>query len=75
MAKLLSLLTVAGFLFATPVLAASEDFEKADADGDGKLTMEEAAVSMPDLTQEQFESADVDGDGMLSLEEFEALEK
>ncbi|MGM0586456.1 MAG: hypothetical protein ACQEUZ_17555 [Pseudomonadota bacterium] len=43
--------------------------ERADADGDGRVTREEAA----DFRAEQMESFDADGDGSLSLEEFGAM--
>lgn len=75
MSNLFTILASAGFLLVAPTLAAAADFATADADGDGKLTMEEAKVMIPDLTAEEFESADEDGDGMLSAEEAQGLQE
>jgi len=51
-------------------------FKKKDADGDGKLSLEEFKAGMPEkaLTKadDRFKKLDTNGDGSLSLEEFEA---
>lgn len=44
------------------------NFEQLDADGDGKLTLEEFRAPM----QERMKAADADGDGVLSQEEVDA---
>lgn len=75
MSNLFTTLVSASFLLVAPTLALADDFTAADADGDGKLTMEEAKVMIPDLTAEEFESADEDGDGMLTAEEAQGLQE
>jgi opacity protein-like surface antigen len=60
-------------LLAGPALAQEMDFTAVDADGDGQVTMEEAAGAGWDWTEEQFKAADADGNGVLSQEEFEAV--
>jgi Ca2+-binding EF-hand superfamily protein len=64
---------------ATPAWAAEEldpqdrpaAFRQLDADGDGWLSVEEAAVH-PEVAA-NFQKADRDKDGRLSLEEFESV--
>lgn len=51
-------------------LAADARFAAADADGDGAVTMEEAKVALPALTEDAFKAADADESGALSEEEF-----
>lgn len=56
--------------------AARERFARADADGDGKLTVEELAAEIQRMRYERMarraiERFDVDGDGELTLEEIE----
>jgi Ca2+-binding EF-hand superfamily protein len=51
-------------------------FGKKDADGDGKLSLEEFKTGMPEKAlakaDTRFKRLDTNGDGSLSLEEFEA---
>lgn len=54
---------------------AAEEFATADANGDGQVTMEEAAAAAPEITEEQFKEADANGDGTLSAEEYAAATK
>ena len=49
------------------------DFASLDTDANGSLSLEEAQVAWPDLTQEQFEAADMNHDGALSEEESNSL--
>jgi hypothetical protein len=49
------------------------DFVALDADANGMLSLQEAQVAWPDLTQQQFEAADTDHDGSLSEDEANAL--
>jgi len=49
------------------------DFASVDTDASGALTLAEAQVAWPDLTEEAFTAADADGSGDLSAEEYGAL--
>jgi hypothetical protein len=49
------------------------DFVTVDADVSGGVSLTEAQVALPDLTEEAFTAADVDASGELSAEEFDAL--
>ncbi|MCA8929432.1 MAG: EF-hand domain-containing protein [Alphaproteobacteria bacterium] len=73
MSKVWLALATAGFLMASPAMAANADFAKADANGDGSVSMEEAKAVMPDLTEAQFKAADADGSGSLDEKEFASL--
>lgn len=44
---------------------ARERFKRADKDGDGKLTLEEAKAEFPGITEERFKERDTNGDGKL----------
>lgn len=44
---------------------AKERFNRADKNGDGKLTYEEAKTEFKNLTEESFKARDTDGDGMI----------
>jgi len=46
-----------------------DQFEALDANGDGKLSLEEAQAALPMLPWEIFDAIDADGDGSLTLEE------
>jgi Ca2+-binding EF-hand superfamily protein len=48
-----------------------ELFRRADADGDGALSRDEAAKSLPRVAR-KFDRIDADGDGRLTLEEMHA---
>jgi hypothetical protein len=52
---------------------AATDFVSVDADVSGGVSLTEAQVALPDLTEEAFTAADVDASGELSAEEFDAL--
>jgi hypothetical protein len=64
----LGLSTVAAF-----AQGATVDLATIDTDGNGTVSLAEAQVVWPDLTQEQFATADADGSGELSLEEAATL--
>lgn len=51
---------------------AATDFTSVDTDANGGVTLAEAQVAWPDLTEEAFTAADTDGNGELSAEEYEA---
>jgi len=53
---------------------ARERFKKADANGDGRLSREEAQKSMPQLARD-FDRIDANKDGLVTLEELEAARK
>lgn len=59
----LALIALAG-----PALAATQ----ADADGDGRLSWDEARAAYPDLTEDAFAAIDVNADGELDEEEVTA---
>lgn len=69
---ILSSLVVLGLSTAAFAQAAT-DFATVDADASGGVTLIEAQVAWPDLTEEAFKAADVDANGELSLEEYDAL--
>ena len=52
---------------------AATDFVSVDADVSGGVSLTEAQVALPDLTEEAFAAADIDVSGELSAEEFDAL--
>lgn len=49
--------------------AAEREKPKWDADGDGKVTFEEAKQANPNVTRERFDARDSNGDGVLSRED------
>ena len=51
-----------------------ERFKKADTNGDGRLSREEAQKGMPQLARD-FDRIDANKDGMVTLEELEAARK
>ncbi|QYO76722.1 hypothetical protein [Devosia salina] len=51
---------------------AATDFASVDTDVNGGVSLAEAQVAWPDLTEEAFTAADTDGNGELSAEEYEA---
>jgi hypothetical protein len=51
-----------------------ERFKKADANGDGRLSREEAKKGMPQLARD-FDRIDTNKDGMVTVEELEAARK
>jgi hypothetical protein len=52
---------------------AATDFVSVDTDVSGGVSLTEAQVAWPDLTEEAFTAADLDGNGELSAEEYDAL--
>jgi hypothetical protein len=73
MKKFLIAFSIAGLVggaAVAPAMANEMDFTKVDANGDGKITMEEATAAGWTWTDDQFKTADADGDGGLNAEEF-----
>lgn len=71
MKKFLIACSIAGMVGGVaPAMANEMDFTKVDANGDGKITMEEATAAGWTWTDDQFKTADADGDGGLNAEEF-----
>ena len=66
----LSSLVVLGLSTAAFAQAAAPDFATIDADASGGVSLAEAQVALPDLTEEAFTAADLDANGELSAEEF-----
>ena len=52
---------------------AATDFASVDTDANGGVSLVEAQVAWPDLTQEAFTAGDDDGNGEHSAEEYDAL--
>lgn len=69
---ILSSLVVLGLSTAAFAQAAT-DFVSVDTDTNGGISLAEAQVAWPDLTEDQFKAADVDASGELSDEEYTAL--
>jgi len=59
-----------GALFVSSAAFAAADFATVDANADGLVTIEEAALGAPEITTEAFQEADANGDGALSAEEY-----
>ena len=70
--KLTPIAFALGTMFVSTATFAAADFATVDANADGQISMEEAAVRMPEMTAEQFKAADADGDGSLSAAEYAA---
>lgn len=69
---ILSSLVVLGLSSAAFAQAAT-DFATVDADASGGISLTEAQVAWPDLTEDAFKAADIDANGDLSAEEYDAL--
>jgi len=69
---ILSSLVVLGLSGAAFAQAAT-DFVSVDTDANGSVSLAEAQLAWPDLTEEAFTAADIDASGELSLEEYDAL--
>lgn len=52
---------------------AATDFATVDADASGGVSLSEAQVAWPDLSEEAFTAADTDANGELSAEEYGLL--
>jgi hypothetical protein len=73
MNKIISTLSTIAFIAGSAsAFAAEADFKKADANGDGKVTLDGGKVAHTDWTEDAFKKLDKDGDGALSKEEYEA---
>jgi hypothetical protein len=75
MNKLLLTIAAAGMTLATGAFAqdaAAPTFAGADTDTSGGVSLAEAQVVWPDLTQEAFTAADTNADGSLDQAEFDA---
>lgn len=66
------LVSVAAVGFTTMAMAQAVDFATADADLSGDVSLTEAQILWPELTEEGFAAADTDASGSLSQEEFDA---
>jgi hypothetical protein len=71
MKKLLVSIVALGFTTAAMAQVAT-DFASVDTDVSGDVSLTEAQVVWPDLTEEAFAAADVDQNGSLSQEEYDA---
>lgn len=69
---IVSSLVVLGLSTAAFAQAAT-DFISVDADMSGGVSLSEAQLVWPDLTEEAFTAADTDANGELSAEEYDAL--
>jgi hypothetical protein len=69
---IVSSLVVLGLSTAAFAQAAT-DFASVDTDLNGSVSLTEAQVAWPDLTEEAFTAADTDANGELSAEEYDAL--
>jgi len=69
---ILSSLVVLGLSSAAFAQAAT-DFASVDTDVSGGVSLAEAQLAWPDLTEEAFVAADIDANGELSAEEYDAL--
>ena len=72
MKKLLITVAVIGLSSAAFAQAAAVTFASVDADTSGGVSLAEAQVAWPDLTQEAFDGADTSKDGSLDQAEFDA---
>jgi len=73
MNKTIAALISAGFLTASATAFAAEgNFEAADINSDGQLTMEELVQSDSGWTEAAFAEVDADGNGTISKEEYDA---
>jgi hypothetical protein len=60
-------------LSSAALAQAATDFASVDTDVNGSISLAEAQVAWPDLTEEAYTAADTDGNGELSAEEYDAL--
>ena len=73
MKKLLISVLVLGLGASSAMAQMATDFVAVDVDASGSVSLTEAMVVWPDLTDEAFAAADADGDGGLNQAEYEAL--
>lgn len=72
MKKFLITLAAIGLTSAAFAQAAPVTFTSVDADTSGGVSLAEAQVAWPTLTQEAFDAADTNKDGSLDQAEFDA---
>lgn len=61
----------ATLLLPSAAFAATGDFSKIDANGDGKITLEEGLTLHPEWTESAFKALDTNADGFLNELEYE----
>ena len=67
------LISIVAIGFSTAVMAQdATDFAAVDTDTSGDISLMEAQVVWPDLTEDAYKAADLDQSGSLSQEEYEA---
>lgn len=67
------LVSIVALGFSTAVMAqAATDFASVDTDTSGDISLTEAQVVWPDMTEEAYNAADADQSGSLSQEEYDA---
>ena len=54
-------------------MAAGPTFSQADANADGRVSMEEAKAALPDVDEAKIAAADTNGDGSLQEDEYAML--
>ena len=72
MKKILITLAAIGLTSAAFAQVAAVTFTSVDTDTSGGVSLVEAQVAWPDLTQEAFDAADTSKDGSLDQAEFDA---
>ncbi|MGV3490879.1 MAG: hypothetical protein ACO1OG_06100 [Devosia sp.] len=72
MKKLLITVAAIGLSSAAFAQTAAPTFATVDADASGGVSLAEAQVAWPELTQEAFAAADTSADGQLDQAEFDA---
>lgn len=72
MKKILITLAAIGLTSAAFAQAAAVTLASVDTDTSGGVSLAEAQVAWPDLTQEAFDAADTSKDGSLDQAEFDA---
>lgn len=67
------LVSIVAIGFSAAALAqAATDFASVDTDASGDISLTEAQVVWPDLTEDAYKAADLDQSGSLSQEEYDA---
>lgn len=70
----LRLAVLSAILAATGPAAAKVAFPRADGNGDGVVTYDEARRAMPGLTEIHYAKADPNGDGVIDRREYPLLD-
>lgn len=68
-----NLAVLTAFVLSLPALAWADS--KADANGDGVLTIDEVQAAFPEVNAEVFSSMDANADGMLDQDEVAAAQQ